>query len=82
MGPINGFCLIGRRSIWQKHAHAAPAQTFPCPLDILPSGKKNPWPTMAGQEDWLNDQVKKEGGRSGTLLSSFGFHYRAVTRGN
>lgn len=78
---VNGFCMAGRTATWLKYAHAPPEHTFPPRIDVMPSGRKNPWPTQAGQEDWLMAKVRHAGGKTGACPGSLVMHFRGKSRG-
>jgi len=78
---INGFFQIASMQAWRKgmfdHQH------YYRPLNThTRRGKRNPTPTMTLNEDELQARWQKQGQHSAVALSSFIFHYRAVSRGN
>ena len=63
-------------------AHAYDAEhVFKPRNDVNSRGHKNPTPLMTLQEYELQGRWHAAGLRSGVVLSSFVFHYRAVSRG-
>ena len=82
-GDINGFCMAAAPSTWRHIAHDLSQElVFPATIPIMPSGRVNPWPTMAGQECWLSATCRQSRVAMGLALGSFVFHYRSVSRGN
>lgn len=79
--PINGFFQLARMSSWRagrydnKHVYR--------PINCRYSnGGRNPTPLMTLNEDELQARWSRLGWRSAISLSSFVFHYRAVSRGD
>lgn len=78
---INGFFQLAKLESWVKGKFDS--QHFYRPINFYNSkGKKNATPLMTLNEDELQSRWKKLGMRSAICLSSFIFHYRAVTRGD
>lgn len=79
--PINGFFQMASMSAWRKGMYSA--VDYYRPINNHTSrGTRNPTPTMTLNEDELQVRWRKLGLQSAVVLSSFIFHYRAVSRGD
>ena len=77
---VNGFFLMAALSTWRAGKYDD-ANYF-CPVNQkMPSGRPNLTPLMTGNEDELQHRWRDMGLKSAVALSSFIFHYRAVSRG-
>lgn len=78
---INGFFQMASCASWQAGSYDLeyvyrPVNTY------TSTGRRNPTPLMTLNEDELQSRWEKLGMRSAIVLSSFIFHYRAVSRGD
>lgn len=79
-GNINGFFLMAKMATWQEGRYDD--QHFFCPRnDFNSKGQPNPTPLMTLNEDELERRWHQRGWKFAVSVSSFIFHYRAVTRG-
>jgi len=79
--PINGFFQMAKMSTWKAGKYDK--NNFYRPVNVRNSkGKLNPTPLMTLNEDELQGRWIKKEMHSCVALSSFIFHYRAVTRGD
>ncbi len=79
-GSINGFFLMAKTATWWEGCYDS--QHVFCPYNEFNSkGVRNPTPLMTLNEDELQARWRKLGWHSAVSVSSFIFHYRAVTRG-
>jgi glycosyltransferase involved in cell wall biosynthesis len=77
---VNGFFQMAAMPTWE--AGKFDQQHFYRPVNKrYASGKWNPTPLMTGNEDEIQHRWHKKGWKSCIALSSFIFHYRAVSRG-
>lgn len=78
---INGFFQFASLPSWRAGKYDA--NHYYRPLNThTAGGQKNPTPTMTLNEDELQTRWAAKGMRSAIVLSSFIFHYRAVSRGD
>lgn len=77
---INGFFMAARAVSWQRLQTSAQL-VFPQYIKSMPSGRRNPDPLGAGQDDWLNSRARSLQLKTGCAVKSFVFHYRSVSRG-
>jgi glycosyltransferase involved in cell wall biosynthesis len=78
---INGFFLFAKMTDWQKGMYDA--QHYFRPVNPKTAdGRRNPTPLMTLNEDELQSRWAAKGMKSAVCLSSFIFHYRAVSRGD
>jgi glycosyltransferase involved in cell wall biosynthesis len=81
LSPINGFFQFAEMSAWIKGKYDN--QHFYKPVNFFTTtGSKNATPYTTLNEDELQARWHKIGLKSGIALSSFIFHYRAVSRGD
>jgi glycosyltransferase involved in cell wall biosynthesis len=82
--PVNGFFQMCRLEGWRSNMiDLGETKTYYNPLNTHTSkGHKNLTPTMTLNEDEWQGRARGAGLRSGIVLSSFIFHYRAVSRGD
>jgi len=81
VSKINGFFQFASMAAW--HAGKYDENHFYRPANFFnAAGKENPTPFMTLNEDELQARWAKLGMKSAISLSSFIFHYRAVTRGD
>ena len=78
--PVNGFFQMAKLSTWwdgrfSEHDVYRPVNKY------TSKGFLNRTPLMTLNEDELQGRWRNKGWRSAACLSSFIFHYRAVTRG-
>lgn len=78
---VNGFFQMGKMSTFEEGRFDANHYYKPR-NDRASSGRKNPTPLMTLNEDELQGRWRKAGKKTAVVLSSFIFHYRAVTRGD
>jgi len=79
--PINGFFQIAKLSSWVRGKYDK--DHYYCPYNAFTSrGVVNPTPTMTLNEDELQARWRSLGMQSAVVLSSYIFHYRAVSRGD
>jgi hypothetical protein len=79
--PINGFFQFATMESWNAGRYSS--QHFYKPSNPLTSsGRVNKTPLMTLNEDELQGRWRKRGMLSCVALSSFIFHYRAVSRGD
>jgi len=77
---INGFFQMAAMATWEAGKYDA--IHYYCPSNPFTSrGLRNPTPLMTLNEDELQARWHRSGKRSAIVLSSFIFHYRAVSRG-
>lgn len=78
---VNGFFQMAAMSAWRKGKFDA--KNYYRPVNNHTSkGKKNPTPLMTLNEDELQSRWAAKGMKSAIALSTFIFHYRAVSRGD
>jgi len=77
---INGFFQMATMDSWRRGMYDATHYYRPKNTHTS-KGHRNPTPLMTLNEDELQGRWKKKGMKSAVALSSFIFHYRAVTRG-
>jgi glycosyltransferase involved in cell wall biosynthesis len=78
--PVNGFFTMASMQKWCEGKYDD--KHFFRPLNLhYSNGKPNPTPDMTGNEDELQRRWHNKGWKSAVVLSSFIFHYRAVSRG-
>ena len=79
--PVNGFFHMATLASWRRGKYDD--THYYCPYNaVRPSGKINPTPLLTGNEDELQYRWRRQGMQSAIVLSSFIFHYRAVSRGD
>lgn len=78
---INGFFQMATLDSWRKGMYSATEYYRPR-NDIRSNGKRNPTPLTSGNEDELQQRWHQLEMPSAIVLSSFIFHYRAVSRGD
>lgn len=78
---VNGFFLFAKMSEWQRGMYDKRNYFRPVNLNMS-NGKKNPTPLMTLNEDELQSRWAAKNMKSAICLSSFIFHYRAVSRGD
>lgn len=79
--PINGFFQFASMLSWERGKYDK--EHYYCPYNAYTSkGRKNLTPLMTLNEDELQRRWRAKKMESAIVLSSFIFHYRAVTRGN
>jgi glycosyltransferase involved in cell wall biosynthesis len=79
--PVNGFFQMAKMDSWKAGMYDN--KSFYRPVNLYTSkGYKNKTPLMTLNEDELQGRWARKNMRSCVCLSSFVFHYRAVTRGN
>jgi hypothetical protein len=77
---VNGFFQIGKMSSFEEGRYDD--KHYYCPRNDKNSrGQRNPTPLMTLNEDELQGRWAKKKWKFAVVLSSFLFHYRAVTRG-
>lgn len=77
---INGFFQFAAMDSWEAGKYSK--ELYYCPVNKYSStGKKNLTPLMTLNEDELQRRWRAKKMKSAVVLSSFIFHYRAVTRG-
>lgn len=78
---VNGFFQMASMNSWRRGMFDA--QHFYRPRNTHNSrGQRNPTPTLTLNEDELQGRWERKGMMSAIVLSSFIFHYRAVSRGD
>ena len=78
--PVNGFFQMAKMSDWKRGMFDS--NHFYRPKNTHTSrGRRNPTPFMTLNEDELQGRWGRKGMQSAIVLSSFIFHYRAVSRG-
>lgn len=78
---INGFFQMAAMATWDAGKYDA--EHYYRPVNHHTSnGKRNPTPLMTLNEDELQTRWHRTGKQSAIVLSSFIFHYRAVSRGD
>jgi glycosyltransferase involved in cell wall biosynthesis len=78
---INGFFQMATMAAWRKGKYDD--KHYYRPINTHTSkGKKNPTPLMTLNEDELQSRWAAKNMKSAIVLSTFIFHYRAVSRGN
>ena len=80
VSPINGFFQFAAMSSWEKGKYSKDYYYRPS-NPYTSKGLKNPTPLMTLNEDELQKRWRSLKMQSCISLSSFIFHYRAVTRG-
>lgn len=81
ISKVNGFFQFASMQSWIKGKYDS--KHFYRPANFFTStGAKNPTPYTTLNEDELQARWEKLGMKSAICLSSFIFHYRAVTRGD
>jgi glycosyltransferase involved in cell wall biosynthesis len=79
--PINGFFQMAKMEAWRKGKFDK--QHYYRPVNTYTSkGRLNPTPLMTLNEDELQGRWTRKGMKSAIAISSFIFHYRAVSRGD
>lgn len=78
---LNGFCMIAKTKTWWENAFDA-EHVFRPRNDFNSKGEPNPTPLMTLNEYELQSRWHQKGLKSAAVLSSYVFHYRAVTRGD
>jgi len=78
---INGFFQMAHTDSWRKGRYDERHCYRPVNTHTA-KGRRNPTPLMTLNEDELQSRWTKLGMRSAIALSSFVFHYRAVSRGD
>ncbi len=79
--PVNGFFQMCKLSGWR--GNMVDKVNYYNPVNKFTSkGMKNPTPTMTLNEDEWQGRARRKGLKSAIVLSSFIFHYRAVSRGD
>lgn len=78
---INGFCMVALTDKWRKHAYDA-EHVFRPRNDFYVNGQPNPNPLTEANEDEFQHRGAETGLKTGVALSSYVYHYRAVTRGD
>lgn len=78
---VNGFFLMAKTRTWWSFPFDK-RNCFKPRNDKNSKGRRNPTPLMTLNEDELQRRWMNHGFRSGIVLSSFIFHYRAVSRGD
>lgn len=79
--PVNGFFHMATMDSWRKGKYDETHYYRPV-NSVLPSGKINLTPLTTGNEDELQHRWRQKKMLSAIVLSSFIFHYRAVSRGS
>lgn len=78
---VNGFFQMGKLATFEAGRYDEDHYYKPS-NDRSSQGRKNPTPLMTLNEDELQGRWKRQGWKFAVAISSFVFHYRAVTRGN
>jgi len=78
--PVNGFFQMAAMESWRKGMYDSGHYYRPKNTHTS-KGKRNPTPLMTLNEDELQHRWQRQGMESAIVLSSFIFHYRAVSRG-
>jgi glycosyltransferase involved in cell wall biosynthesis len=78
---VNGFFQMATMAAWRKGKYDAKHYYRPVNTHTA-KGRKNPTPLMTLNEDELQSRWAAKGMKSVISLSTFIFHYRAVSRGD
>jgi len=78
--PVNGFFQMAKLSTWWE-GRFSDADVYRPVNKFTSRGRPNRTPLMTLNEDELQGRWRSRGWKSAICLSSFIFHYRAVTRG-
>lgn len=78
---VNGFFQMQSMKSWRENKYAA-NEYYRAVNNFTSKGRKNPTPHMTLNEDEYQGRLRAKKKKMAIVLSSFIFHYRAVTRGD
>lgn len=79
--PVNGFFQMQSMKSWRANKYG-PEQYYRAVNNYTSKGRKNLTPHMTLNEDEYQGRLRAKKKKTAIVLSSFIFHYRAVTRGD